>query len=146
MKGKNKIFFWIISSVALILFLSLIYFFFFSSSEFTGGIISAHFETFPEGTEMGPGMTGMMTNSFNQNDLVGISGEADVNKNVELTFEIYDVYGNKVESYWEGDFPTINSGNFGFCCINIPQESGYYTMKLFLNGKESRTMLFDVRS
>ena len=144
MKRKNKKFF--LGILGVVLFFLLIYFFFFSSSEFKGGIISAHFETFPEGTEIGPGMAGLVTNSFNQNDLVAISGEADVNKNVELTFEIYDVYGNKIESYWEGDFPKINSGTFGFCCINIPQESGYYTMKLFLNGKESRTMLFDIRS
>jgi len=139
---SNKI---LIGIVVVAIFLVGIFYFIFGNLNFNGGIISAHFELFPEGTEMGPGMVGIVTNVFSEGDIIGISGEADVNKEVELTFEIFDSDGNKVEGQeWRGEDIKINSGTFGFCCLNAPEKTGNYIFKIFLDNKESASLSFSV--
>jgi hypothetical protein len=144
MKRKNN-FVKIIVAVAVVLF-GFIGFYFYQMNNFTGGIISAHFEVFPEGTEVGPNSVGMITDSFGFGNVVGVSGESDVSKEVGLTFKVFDSYGNQVESEWRGDKIKIREGSFGFCCISVPQTSGEYTLKLFLNNRESKRMTFKVFS
>jgi hypothetical protein len=138
---KKKQFFIIAIIAVVILFFSVIYF---SLSGFEGGITSVHFETFSDGTEIGPNIVGIVTNSFSVNDIVGVSGESNVNKEVELTFQIFDMNGNKIKSLWKGDKIKIQSGTFSFCCLNLPQQQGVYTLKIYLNNKETTTLFFDV--
>lgn len=144
MKRKNN-FVTIIIAVVIVLF-GIVGFYFYQMNNFTGGIVSARFEVFPEGTEVGPNSVGMITDSFGFGNVVGVSGESDVNKEVELTYKIFDSDGNKVESEWRGDKIKISEGRFGFCCINVPQTSGEYELKLYLNNKESKRITFKVFS
>jgi hypothetical protein len=144
MKRKNN-FVKIILAIIIVLF-GIIGFYFYQLNNFTGGIVSARFEVFPEGTEVGPNSIGMITDSFGFGNVVGVSGISDASKEVELTYKIFDHEGNKVESEWRGDKIKINTGSFAFCCINVPQTSGEYTLKIYLNNRESKRMTFKVFS
>jgi len=73
----------------------------------------------------------MITDSFGFANVVGVSGESDVSKEVGLTFKIFDSDGKEIESEWRGDKIKINAGSFGFCCISVPQTSGEYTLNFF---------------
>ena len=143
MKRKNKISIKIILAVIIVL-LGVIGLYFYQMNNFTGGIISAHFEVYPAGTEIGPNTVGVMTNSFGFESIVGVSGESDVSKEVGLTFKIFDSDGKEVESKWRGDKIKVSAGSFAFCCMNVPQTSGEYTLKLFLNNRESKRITFKV--
>jgi hypothetical protein len=144
MKRKNN-FIKIIVAIAVVL-LGFIGFYFYQMNNFTGGIVSARFEVFPEGTEVGPNSVGMITDSFGFGNVVGVSGVSEVSKEVELTYKIFDSNDNPIESEWRGDKIKVSAGSFAFCCINVPQTSGEYTLKLFLNNRESKRVTFKVFS
>lgn len=110
-----------------------------------GGITEAHFEVFPAGTQIRQGMTGTNTNTFNKDDLVSISGQSDVNKEMTLTLKILDSNGNSVSNTgWYGNEIKIKLGTFGFGSIVIPQTTGTYVLKIFLNNQEAKDMPFTI--
>ena len=109
-------------------------------------ITSVHLEKFPAGTQMEPGVQGTTTTTFKKDDLMGISGEAIVTGatgKAQLTLQILDENGEIVQGGGPG-MELKGSGGFGMCCINPPTTAGKYTMKLFLDGKEAKTISFDV--
>ena len=132
--------------IVVAIFFAGIFYFIFGNFGFNGEITTAHFELFSEETEIGPDMIGIVKNSFNQENIVGISGESNVDREVKLTFKIFDSDGKKINSEWHGKTIKINSGTFSFCCISLPQNSGNYFMKLFLNGRESATLPFSINN
>lgn len=114
------------------------------TKDFTGGITSAEFQVFPAGTQLKPGMTGTVTNTFKASDLVSVSGVSDVGKQVVITLKILDANGNDMGTVWHGNEITIQSGTFGFGSISIPQTPGNYTLKIYLDNYESKDMDFQV--
>lgn len=114
--------------------------------EGTKEITSAHLEKFPAGTEIGPGVQGTVTTTFKKTDLMGLSGEAVITGatgKATLTFQILDANGEIVQGGAQG-MEIKGSGGFGMCCINVPQTIGEYNLKLFLDGKEAKTLTFEV--
>lgn len=112
----------------------------------TKEINSVYLEKFAAGTQMGPGVKGTTTTTFRKNDLMGISGEAVITGKTgkaTLTFQVLDENGKIIQGGGQG-MELKGSGGFGMCCINLPETPGKYTMKLFLDGKESKTISFEV--
>lgn len=109
-------------------------------------IKSVHLEKFPTGTAMVPGVQGITTTKFKKTDQMGISGEAFITGatgKAILTLQVLDGNGEIIQSGGQG-MELKGSGGFGTCCINPPATAGQYTMKLFLDGKESKTLSFEV--
>lgn len=139
---KKRVSLKIIIPAIIVLLIFLIYFFVFN---FSGNITSSHFEVFSDEIQSKEGFAGLITNNFAMSDIVGLYGKSDVNKFVILNYEIFDLYGNKVDLENKKS-AIISSGEFELCCITLPQKTGFYIMKLFLNGKESRSLLFNIVS
>jgi len=114
------------------------------SQTFSGGITEAHFEIFPAGTQLEPGMIGTNTSIFNKDDLVSISGESDVSKQVVLTIKIFDNNGNDMGTAWYGNEIKIQTGPFGFGSITIPQTAGTYLLKIYLDNSQAKALPFQV--
>lgn len=111
-----------------------------------GEITSVHLEMFPAGTEMKPGLVGTTTTKFRRGDLMALSGEVviyGVNAPTTLSFQILDAEGNMAAGGAPG-MEIKGTGGFGMCCFNLPAEPGNYILKLFLKGKEAKTLPFEV--
>ncbi len=106
-------------------------------------ITAFHLEKFDAGVEMQPGTKGIETTSFKKGETMGISGEAIAPPNTVLIVRFFDenekaLEGNPVEVTLKG------SGGFGMCCFDINKDSGKYMIKVYLDGQEARSFLFEV--
>ncbi len=121
------------------------YVFVYEKNNETQKIITAfRLEKFDANAEIKPGAKGIETTSFKKGELMGISGEAIVPPNTGLTIKFFD----KNEHVLEGDIPGIRlkrSGTFGLCCFNISEDPGTYTIRLYLDGTEAKSLLFEVK-
>jgi hypothetical protein len=112
-------------------------------------IVSIYLVKFPAGIELGPGMRekGIKTSTFEKGDLIGIEGEVKLpegKEKVVLTSQVFDKEGKKLEGIYTPEIE-IKGASFGSCCITTPQEPGKYTVKFFLDGKEVKSLNFEVR-
>lgn len=134
--------------VALVLVISLIsYFVFTSFPGFKIGtvegttITSLHLESFPAGTQMGPGLTGTETTSFKIDEIGVISGTVTTNGKVTSTIKIFDIDGNFIDEH--SCVEIKGTGGFG-CSLNIPQQAGKYILELYIENIEVRSLDFEV--
>ena len=112
-----------------------------SLGEVKGTITSLYLESFPAGTQMGPGMKGEQKTSFKKDEIVELSGTAEVSESLTATVKIFDKDGSQ---YNEQPCVEIKgSGGFG-CGLMIPQQAGQYTLKFYLEGQEVKTLSFEV--
>ncbi|MCL5730329.1 MAG: hypothetical protein M1165_02065 [Candidatus Pacearchaeota archaeon] len=117
-----------------------------AAPDFNGNITAATFQSYPSGTQITPGLQGTITNIFNKGDQIGINGTSNVDKQVTLTIKVFDSNGNDLGSAfeWHGSPIKIQSGSFGFGVMGVPQTSGNYVLKIYLDNYESFDMPFQV--
>lgn len=138
--------------VLVLVIIGLVYYFLFWQKGEAGGpggsggfqsvITSAHLEMFPIGTQMGPGLSGTETTVFRSGELMGLSGEVNIVGTAKLTVQILDASGQVVRAGMEMNL--TGAGGFGMCCFPFPDTVGTYTMKLFVDSVESKTLPFQV--
>ncbi|VVB66939.1 Uncharacterised protein [Candidatus Norongarragalina meridionalis] len=109
----------------------------------TGGIASAHVEKYPSTGAIGPNSKGFETSTFMKTDRMGISGTTDITNGAYLTVGIEGSDGNTITVGWPG-MALQGSGSFSSCCIELPQESGRYVLKFYLDGVEKKSVPFEV--
>ncbi len=103
-------------------------------------ITSLRLESFPEGTQMGPGMTGTETTNIKIGEIVSLSGTAITDGSVDSLVKIFDAQNNLVQEQ-----PCVKiqgSGGFG-CSLNYPQIAGAYVLKFFVEGTEEKSFEFN---
>ncbi len=108
-------------------------------------ILTVHLEGFPAGTEVKTDMRGEEKSIFKNNEWLGIFGNIQVNKDSELTFNIVDL-DNKVvieKNEWKVAIKK-GQGEFGMCCVAVPQEIGQYKANLYLNDVFIHSLGFSV--
>jgi uncharacterized protein YxeA len=107
-------------------------------------INSLYLEKFPTGTEMKPGVKGIEATSFTKGDIMGISGEATAPPKTMLSVKIFNKDGGVIMGNGAG-MELKGSGGFGMCCFEISDNPGEYTMKLYLDGQEAKSLIFEVK-
>lgn len=107
-------------------------------------ITSAYLEVFPSGTDVGPGVRGAPADTISLDSQVGVNLEAEITGQMRMTYKIFNKDGTDSGLVWHGPDLTISNGPYSFCCIENPKASGDYTMKLYLDGKEVKSIPFRV--
>lgn len=116
------------------------------SMEKDNELISISLMRIPAGAEINQETEGIETSSFEKGDLIKIEGEiklAEGNDKTVLTSQILDEEGKLLEQIYAPEME-IKAVNFGSCCIRVPEEVGKYTLKFFLDGKEAKSVNFEV--
>lgn len=104
-------------------------------------IISLRLESFPAGTQMGPGLTGIETTTIKLGEIVALSGTATTDGKVTSSIKIFDANDNLVLEQ-----PCVKikgTGGFG-CSVNYPQNIGTYTLRLYVEDTEKMSFGFEV--
>lgn len=131
--------------VILILIIGVIGYFIFSGKNGTSEgttISSLYLESFPAGTQMGPGMKGTETSTIKLGEIVSLSGTAMTDGSVKSTVKIFDAQNNPI---LEQTCVNIKgSGSFG-CGLGYPQSAGRYILKFYLDDTEKRSLEFEVQ-
>lgn len=145
---SNKTLVWIIAVLVVVVLGLIIYNSMGSSSPSKTGnsasapvISSLYLESFPAGTQMGPGLKGKQTTTFKVGELGDVSGVVQLSKSSISTIKIYDAVGGL--SVEQACVDIASSGGFG-CGLIIPQSPGKYTMKFYLDGVEAKSVDFEV--
>lgn len=128
--------------IILLVVAGLYYFVFRTKKEVTGDIQVAYLEMFPAGTTIGPGMKGTQTGTFYKDDIMAIRGQTNLTGKAKLTFQIVDEQGRVVQTGVLGIIK--EAGDFGMCCVDFPKTPGNYNLNLFLNGRPSLSIPFEV--
>lgn len=98
-------------------------------------------ESFPAGTQMGPGLTGIQTTTIKIGELVSLSGTITADGAVDSSVKIFDAQNNLVTEQ-----PCVKikgTGGFG-CSLDYPQSAGTYTLKFYIDDTEKRSLEFGV--
>jgi len=95
------------------------------------------------GTQLRPGVRGTEKTVFGKWDQIGITGQADVSAGATLTGKLFDSDGTEVPIGWPG-MQFSGPGGFNACCLASPQTAGIYTLKLYLDGAEAKSLAFKV--
>ncbi len=103
-------------------------------------ITSLHLESFPEGTQLGAGMTGTETTVFKMGEIAVVSAEITTDGSVTATIGIYQ---NGTFVLGQPCVEIKGSGGFG-CSLGYPQTSGNYTLKVYIDETEKKSMNFEV--
>jgi len=101
---------------------------------------------FPAGTEVTQETEGIEASTFKKGDLIKATGTikfAEGEEKTVLTSQIFNKGGEKIEEVYTPEVE-IKAVNFGSCCIQSPDEIGEYTLKFFLDGKEAKSINFEV--
>jgi len=108
-------------------------------------IISAHLESFPVGTLVQEGMEGEEKTVFRKGEWMGVSGRIKTNEGGDLVLKIYDLAGNLIQENekWHKSLQA-GQGDFGMCCIMVPNEVGQYEARLILNEEVLYSLNFSV--
>jgi len=109
-------------------------------------IISVHLESFPVGTVAKAGMEGEEKAVFKKGEeWMGISGDIKVNQTRTLSFKILNSEGKVIveNDKWEETIQK-GQGNFGMCCIALPEEVGQYKIQLYLDDLPQQVLSFSV--
>ncbi len=107
-----------------------------------GSIITSLFlESFPAGTQMGPGMKGTETTIFKIGEIADLSGTITTDGSVTSTIKIFDENGNLAAE--QSCVEIKGTGGFG-CGLILPQTAGKYTLKFYIEDTEARSLSFDV--
>jgi len=108
-------------------------------------ILSSHLEGFSAGVKVEKGMKGEEKSVFKKNEWLGIFGTIQINKDRELSFKIYDNNDNLIatSNQWKTKVEK-GQGDFGMCCIEVPNEIGQYKINLYLDNELMRTIGFSV--
>ncbi|HOD96696.1 MAG: hypothetical protein WC579_00775 [Candidatus Paceibacterota bacterium] len=108
-------------------------------------IISAHLEGFPAGTSVKEGMQGEEKTVFRKGEWMGVSGKIKTNEGGDLFLKIYDLAGNLIQENekWHKSLQA-GQGDFGMCCIVVPNEVGQYEARLILNEEVLYSLNFSV--
>ncbi|MDE1823175.1 MAG: hypothetical protein KGH74_01045 [Candidatus Micrarchaeota archaeon] len=86
------------------------------TSEAYTALSAVHLESYPAGTTVQAGTSGNATNIFRIGDLMGVSATLP------------------------------SGGGYGACCISFPQEVGNYTLIIYANNNELKSLAFRVVS
>ena len=116
------------------------------SMEKDNELVSISLIKIPAGTEIDQEIEGIETSSFEKGDLIKIEGEiklAEGNDKTILTSQVFDEEGKLLEQIYTPEME-IKAVKFGSCCIRVPEEAGKYTLKFFLDGKEAKSINFEV--
>jgi sporulation protein YlmC with PRC-barrel domain len=100
----------------------------------------------PAGSEIDQEMDGVETSSFEKGDLIKIEGEIKLAKGKDkavLTSQVLDNEGKVLGQIYTPEME-IKTVNFGSCCIRVPEGVGEYTLKFFLDSKETKLVNFEV--
>lgn len=103
-------------------------------------ITSLSLESFPAGTQMGPGLTGTETTTIKIGEIVGLKGTATADGSVTASIKIYQDENMILEQ------PCVEikgSGGFG-CSLGYPQTPGIYTLKMYIDDTEKSSLDFEV--
>lgn len=108
-------------------------------------ILSTRLEGFKPGVVIERNTKGEEKTIFNKGEWLGIFGTVQANQNSELTFKIFDLNENLIASnnQWKTDIKK-GQGEFGMCCIEVPNEIGQYKINLYLNNILMKTLNFSV--
>ncbi len=117
------------------------------SMEKDNEIVSISLIRFPAGTEVTRETEGIETSTFEKGDLIKAVGTikfAEGEEKTVLTSQVFNKGGEKIEGIYTPEVE-IKAVNFGSCCIQSPDEIGEYTLKFFLDGKEAKSINFEVK-
>ncbi|MDD5700108.1 MAG: hypothetical protein PHH00_02860 [Candidatus Nanoarchaeia archaeon] len=103
-------------------------------------ITSLHLESFPEGTQIGAGMTGTETTSFKIGEMGVVVAEVTADGSVTATIGIYQ---NATLVTGQPCVEIVGTGGFG-CSLGYPQTPGTYTLKLYIEDIEKTSLDFEV--
>ncbi len=113
----------------------------------TSEIVSLYLLRIPAGTEIGQETEGTRTSTFEKGDLIQVEGElkfAEGKDKAVLTSQVFDEEGKQLEQIFTPE-AEITAPSFGSCCVGTPEEAGKYTLKFFLDGKETKSIEFEVK-
>ena len=130
--------------IAVILIIGVIGFFIFGMKSGTVGgttIDSLFLESFPAGTQMGPGLTGTETTTIKIGEIVSLSGTITVDGSITTSVQVFDTGGNLLLGQPCGTIKS--SGGFG-CGFGYPQVAGTYTLKFYVDDVEKTSFEFEV--
>ena len=116
------------------------------SMEKQNEIISISLMRVSAGTEINQEIEGIETSTFGRGDLIKIEGEiklAEGKDKTVLSSQVFDEEGKLLEEIYTPEME-IKAASFGSCCISVPEEAGKYTLKFFLDGKEAKSVNFEV--
>lgn len=111
-----------------------------------GEIITANLEKVllpSPGSEGAPERVGV-SSTFQPDDLISVQLEADIKQEAILTLQLFNGSGERVDLPLPQMKVFPESRNYGICCFIAPRLPGRYILKLFLNGKEVKTLDFEV--
>ncbi|MCK9595962.1 hypothetical protein M0R19_02150 [Candidatus Pacearchaeota archaeon] len=104
-------------------------------------ITSLHIESFPTGTQMGPGMKGTETTTIKIGDIISLSGTITTDGVVDSSFKIFNLENNLILA--QDCVKIKGTGGFG-CSMDYPQVAGKYVLKFYIEDVEVRGMEFEV--
>lgn len=110
-------------------------------------IVSLWLIKMPDEAELSQGAEEIETLIFESTDLIKIRGIIKLaegeNKTI-LSSEILNEKGEKIEEIYTPTMEIIGT-SFGSCCIQTPENIGKYTLRFFLDGKEAKSINFEVK-
>lgn len=108
-------------------------------------ILTVHLEKFAPGTNIERNMRGEEASVFKKGEWLGVFGTIQANKDSELTFKIFDLNENLIASnnQWKTEIKK-GQGEFGMCCVEVPEAVGQYQINLYLNDNLMGVLNFSV--